>query len=263
MNVQKRESSVSATTNYLTESGMEDEAIEERIISTRAKLNGCLLENAIYELFCDQIIGETLEHCPIQSTFGRIRKSTKTKGRIITLNMKQKCAVAKYALEERTKDLNLLRKEHEFTAEQYEVFLKAQLERNKECAKMRSSFDRLVVQQTKHLPEVSLELTGLSKFCRFHKFYLNHLDTQLSNMRIENVNSKNEFRRIKKSLRELEEPGRVIHSVEHEQLKIRCRSALQELQRLEMVSAHVKACATRIGSQLASLREIYLEPGRG
>ncbi|TGZ61097.1 hypothetical protein CRM22_008176 [Opisthorchis felineus] len=77
---------------------------------------------------------------------------------------------------------------------------------------------------------------------------------QLSNMRIENVNSKNEFRRIKKSLRELEEPGRVIHSVEHEQLKIRCRSALQELQRLEMVSAHVKACATRIGSQLASLR---------
>ncbi|GAA48670.1 hypothetical protein CLF_101894 [Clonorchis sinensis] len=114
--------------------------------------------------------------------------------------MEQKCAVAKYALEERIKDLNLLRKEHESTAEQYE-------------------------------------------------------DTQLSNMRIESVNSRNEIRRRKKSLRELEEPGRMIHSVEHDQLKIHCRNALREIQRLETVCAHVKACANRIGSQLASLRD--------
>ncbi|KAG5442049.1 Coiled-coil domain-containing protein 113 [Clonorchis sinensis] len=261
MDVQKRESACSSYSlatsvknNFLSEFSMEDDVLEERLISARAKLDDCLQENAIYELFCGQIHDETFEDVSLRPSLGRVRKSAKIKGRFIPLNMEQKCAVAKYALEERIKDLNLLRKEHESTAEQYEVFLKAQLERKKECAKMRLSFDRLVVQRTKYLPGVSLELTGLNEFCRFHKFYLNRLDTQLSNMRIESVNSRNEIRRRKKSLRELEEPGRMIHSVEHEQLKIHCRNALREIQRLETVCAHVKACANRIGSQLASLR---------
>ncbi|OON14067.1 hypothetical protein X801_10147, partial [Opisthorchis viverrini] len=265
MNVEKRESlcssysfAMTAKNNLLSEFTMENEVIEQRIKATRKKLDDCLQENAIYELFCEQIHGEPLElpssDCSVRPSLGRIHKSVKTKGRFITLNMEQKCVVAKYALEERTKDLNLLRKEHESVAEQYEVLLKAQLERKIECAKMRSSFDLLVVQRTECLPGMPLELTGMNKFCRFHKFYLNRLDTQLSNMRIESVNSRNEIRRMKKSLRELEEPGRVIHSVEHEQLKIHCRNALREIQRLEMMCAHVKACATRIGSQLASLR---------
>ncbi|CAL8088183.1 unnamed protein product [Calicophoron daubneyi] len=220
-----------------------DPAVLLRIV--RCKLEPLDIENAMYTRFMRKlgITGNLNSRTGMNPRIVANRSRSIVEKRLVdgkkefvkTLRAEQKCHIARGELEEMKKDLVDLTEYFGATYEDYMALLEETKILTKEIESTRYLLDK---KMSPLLREEYIQTGAYNAFVAFHRQYLQHLDTSLCTMQVQNVEFRSLCKKLMRSVNDRKSIG-VVNPISFMELQLLCEGGLAEVQKL------TKQCSRR------------------